>query len=281
MHSLKYLLSIFLICAASSHGADEGSVEIGVRRPDAAPVKILPEHFQAAIQRVLKAPAPVPPHDQSEAVLALVTEIRSTPELFLPLLTPPGFPNAVPKSDKVVRLRVATLMGLSADRRCLQTLINSAVYDPEETVRIAAGQAIPKLEEPSAIRKLMDIAIAKDARKYPWHHRKAAAAALRRYGDLYVIERLLKELSYELAGGNILDVKNRPRGRQSGLATDNPLMIPDSAPANPPPPEDMYPVLHALKEVTRAELKHGDNEKDVRSWQAWWRNAKPAFKFQD
>lgn len=283
MHRLKYLVLFFSLRALSICAEDDG-LEIGARKPEpsqAAPVKLLPEHFQAAIQRILKSPAPTVENEQKEAVLALVTEIRATPELFIPLMIPTGYPNAIPKADKEVRLRVATLMGLSGDRRLLQTLINSAVYDPDEKVRVAAGFAIPRLDEPAAIRKLMDLAIAKDARKYPWAHRKAAAAALRRYGDLYVVDRLMKELGYELAGGNILDVKNRPRGKQVGLATDNPLMLPDSAPANPPPPEDMYPVLYALKEVTRAELKHGENEKDVRSWQAWWRAAKPAFKFAD
>jgi len=269
-----------LLFIGTSFAGDEEPVQIGARPAEVAPQKIAPEQFQAVIQRIVKAPAPAG-NEQNEKVLALVLEARTTPELFTPLLIPERAPNAIPRADKEVRLRTATLLGMSNDRRALQALINSAVYDPDEKVRAAAGLALPKLEEPSAMRKLMDLAVARDPRKFPWAARKSACAALRRYGDITVVDRILKELSYELAAGNPLDSKNKPRGVPSGIGTDNPLMLQDTAPPSGIPEEDMYPVLSAFKEVTRAELPPTASERDLRSWQKWWRENKGTFKFAE
>lgn len=273
------LCCALLISCIGFAGEDE-PVQIGARQPEAAPQKITQDQFQAAIQRVLKAPTPVG-NEQNEKVLALVLEARTTPELFTPLLIPERAPNAIPKADKEVRLRVATILGMSNDRRALQALLNSAVYDPDEKVRTAAGFALPKLEESSTPRKLVDLAIARDPRKFPWAVRKSASAALRRYGDLSVVDRILKELSYELAAGNPLDSKNKPRGVPSGIGTDNPMMLQDTAPPSGIAEVDMYPVLSAFKEVTKAELKPTENERDLRSWQRWWRENKATFKFAE
>lgn len=279
-HSIRCVLVCLCAFALNASCGEDDPVQIGPRATEAAPQKISPEQFQAVIQRILKAPAPAG-NEQNEKVVALTLEARSTPELFTPLLIPAGAPNAIPKADKEVRVRTATLLGLSADRRALQPLINSAIYDPDEKVRAAAGFALPKLEEPSAMRKLMDVAIARDPRRFPWAHRKSACAALRRYGDLAVVDRILKELSYELAAGNPLDPKNKPRGVASGIATDNPMMLPDTAPPSGIPEEDMYPIMSALKEVTRAELPPAAHERDLRSWQRWWRDNKGTFKFAE
>jgi len=277
---VRFVSVCLSIAVLDCFGAEDEPVQIGPRTTEAAPQKISPEKFQAVIQRILKAPTPTG-NEQDEKVLALTLEARSTPELFTPLLIPPGAANAIPKADKEVRLRAATLLGLSTDRRALQSLINSAIYDPDEKVRAAAGYALPKLEEPSAMRKLMDVAIARDPRRFPWAHRKSACAALRRYGDIGVVDRILKELSYELAAGNPLDPKNKPRGVPSGIATDNPLMLADTAPPSGIPEEDMYPIMSALKEVTRAELPPTAHERDLRSWQRWWRDNKGTFKFAE
>lgn len=278
--AVRLMTSCVCLLALTGVFAEDEPVQIGPRTTEAAPQKIAPEQYQAVIQRILKAPTPVG-NEQNEKVLALVLEARTTPELFMPLLIPAGSANAIPKADKEVRLRAATLLGLSADRRALQPLLNSAVYDPEEKVRAAAGFALPKLEEPSAVRKLLDVAIARDPRRFPWVYRKSACAALRRYGDLRVVDRILKELSYELAAGNPLDPKNKPRGVPLGIATDNPLMLPDTAPPSGIPEEDMYPIMSALKEVTHAELPPTAPERDLRSWQRWWRDNKGTFKFPE
>ena len=116
----------------------------------------------------------------------------------------------------------------------------------------------------------MDIAVSADTTHHPWVLRKVACAALRRYGSQEVIERLMKELSFELAGGNPLDPKNRMRGKGTGLATDNPLGVQDVLPAYGVPDTDLYPVLSATKEITGKsfdanEKRHEDLDRLVES----------------
>ncbi|MCY3021967.1 MAG: HEAT repeat domain-containing protein, partial [Planctomycetota bacterium] len=215
----------------------------------------------------------------SAEAAALVVQARETPELFARLLIPPGYPRSVSGAVKEVRVRAATVLGLSRDLRALQALVDSSVYDPEDAVRLTSAKALKLLEEPVAVRKLVDLAIAGDRQKYPWPVRRSACIALRRYGDVAAIERLLRELSYELAGGNPLDPKNRVRGVAAGLGTDNPLGLPDSPPDLQLSEQDLYPTLSAVKEVTGMSFSWG--EKEAKTWLQWWRKEGPKFAFKD
>ncbi len=236
------------------------------------------EQLQAAAKKVMALPSISGPAEKNEQVLAAAAEFRNDPELYARLLIPPGSARSVSFASKDLRTRVAALLGLSRDRRALQPLVNSAVYDPEEAVRVAAADALPLLEEPIALRKLIDLAIAGDYARYPWSVRKCACQAIRRYGEKEAVEKLLRELAYELAGGNPADPHNRPRGVTHGLATENPLMLPDGPPDLRLSQEDMYPVLSALKEVTGKSFDSG--EKDVKTWTGWWRKEGDAFTFK-
>jgi hypothetical protein len=144
-------------------------------------------------------------------------------------------------------------------------------------VRLAAADALVMLEEPVALRKLVDLAVMPDYSRFPWAVRKNACHAIIRYGSKDAVERLLRELSYELAAGNQLDPKNRLRGAPSGLGTDNPMMLPDGPPDLHLSEQDLYPVLCALKEVTGKTFDLG--EKDMKTWMEWWKKDGANFKF--
>lgn len=273
------LVLVFALLALSAPGEEE--LRIGTR---AGPREVTAEDLQALVKRL------VPPAvkgaarkaagewEKSEAA-TFTAEARENPELFSRLLIPPGYPRAVPRAETEVRRRAAVILGLSRDRRALQALLDSAVYDPEDTVRLAAAKALRLLDEPVAMRKLVDLAIAADRSKYPWAARKSACVALKRYGDAAAVERLLKELSFELAGGNALDPKNRMRGLASGIGTENPLALPDAPPDLRLSEQDMYPVLSALKEVTGMSFDKG--EKDMKTWLGWWKKEGVKFGFKE
>ena len=150
---------------------------------------------------------------------------------------------------------------MTQDRRFLDALVIASVYDADENVRFAAAKALARLEEPVAIRKLMDITLSSDLRRYPWPVRRIASIALRRYNDQEVMERLMKELSFELAGGNPVDPKNHLRGKGQGLGSDNPMGVQDSGLAYGVPDTDLYPVLSAAKEITG--MNFDKHEKDT------------------
>jgi hypothetical protein len=224
------------------------------------------------------APATVPADKLSgDPWTAWVRDVAASADLATQLLIPAGYPNSSPKAVPLVRQRVARALGETKDRRALNNLVSAAVYDPDPGVRLLAAAALPKLEEPIALRKLTDLAIARDHQKYPWPVRKSACAALRTYGDKEIMERILRELSYELAGGNVLDPKNRPRGVASGLGTENPLMLREDAPDLKLAEYDLYPVLAALKEITGHSF--AERDKDLREWQKWWREKEATFQF--
>jgi hypothetical protein len=263
--------------AASVLAADEtADVRIGARPKS---VQNAAEELQALIKRVNTAGPVALQGERSDAVTALINEAKAQPDLFVKLLVPPGFPTSVPKADTEVRIRAATVSGLTKDRRALQPLINSSVYDPDPAVRAAAAKALPLLDEPVALRKLVDIAIMPDRTKFPWPIRKLACQALRRYGDKEAIERVMKELAFELAAGNPIDPKNKLRGRSSGIATENPLAIPESTPDLNLKDEDLYPVLSAMKELTGQSFDRLD--KDYKTWLLWWKQERDKFVMKE
>lgn len=245
----------------------------------------IPEVYRDVSRRLAKLP---PPHAATESfgaaweknadAQAFIKDARQVPELYARLLIPPGFPNAIAESNKEVRLRAASALGLGLDRRALDPLVNTSVYDPDETVRQTAAKALKLLDEPVAVRKLVDLASAKDRQRYPWPVRKSACQALKNVGDKEAIERLLKELSYELAAGNPLDKNNRLRGKAAGIGTENPLAIPDSPPDLQLSQEDLYPVLSAVKEVTGVAFDKA--EKDMKTWFVWWNKEGAKFAFK-
>lgn len=276
------VFAAFLLCAALVYAAeDEGDMRIGLKPQPASPREVTTEDLQAAVKQLTAAPAnnDATPWDRTPEAAALAAQAQENPELFARLLIPPGYPKAFPKADKHVRARAAAVLGLSRDLRALQPLVDSSVYDPEDSVRLAAAKALRLLDEPVALRKLVDLASARDYQKFPWPVRKSACVALRRYGDVAAIERLLRELSYELAGGNPVDPKNHLRGASVGIGTDNPMGIPTSTPDLQLSEQDLYPVLAAVKELTGVSFTKG--EKDFKTWQQWWSKEGPKFRFAE
>jgi hypothetical protein len=208
---------------------------------------------------------------------ALVGLAREQLAVFTRVLKAPGLQGSANIADGLARARAAQVLGVSGDRRALQPLLDACFEDPDDRVRLAAAKALPGLEEPVALRKLADVAI---AARNPWPVRRAACAALRRYGDREAVERLLAELSFELAGGNPRDQKNPLRGGAHGLGTDNPMGLPgDQPPLGPVDEHILYPVLVAVKEVTGASFAEG--EKDFKTWREWWKANAATFKFKD
>ena len=260
------------------HPAVDSDVQIAVR-----PQPKTPEATRDQVTALQKHLEKVPLDGQPNAspdVADLVATARANPSAIGKLLTPPQFPGALPGIKPDVRTRAAWLAGLTQDRRMMESLISASVYDPDEGVRFAAAKSLPMLEEPVALRKLMDLAISGDNAHHPWVLRKIACAALRRYGSQEVIERLMKELSFELAGGNPMDPKNRLRGKGVGLGSDNPLGVQENIlPAYGVPDTDLYPVLSAVKEVTGKSFDA--NEKDMKTWIAWWKTDGTKFVFKD
>lgn len=237
------------------------------------------EIVQALQKRLEKTVIEPPPAVTSPDAAELVASARENPSAAMKLLIPPQFPGALQGVKPEIRTRAAWLAGMAQDRRAMDALVTASIYDPEETVRFAAAKALPMLEEPVAIRKLMDIALSPDNQHQPWVLRKVACAALRRYGSQEVIERLMKELSFELAGGNPRDPKNRMRGQGIGVASGNPLGVADTNLEYGVPDTDLYPVLSAVKEVTGKTFDK--NEKDMKTWIAWWRADGQNFVFKD
>jgi hypothetical protein len=263
------------------HAAVDNNLQIGVR--PAPPAPKAPEaprdKVEALIKRlestVVDASSPPP----SPEIPDLVAKARENPAPLLKLLVPPHWSGALSRVKPEVRTRAAWLAGLTQDRRFMQVLIDESIYDPDEHVRFAAAKALPMLEEPVAIRKLTDIAFSSDTRAYPWPVRKSACQALRRYGSQEAIERAMKSLSFELAGGNPRDPKNHLRGKGTGVGSDNPIGIWDNNIEYNVPETDLYPVLSAAKEITGKSFDK--NDKDMKTWFEWWRADGQNFVFKD
>jgi HEAT repeat protein len=277
MPRVASLLLPLLVVLAVPLSAEDFDIKA---RPEAKPAKPK-EPTTAEIQDLVKRLSAnvvndKTPWEQSKQPQTFVAEARENHELFKRLLIPPGYPNAVSRADGPLRIRAAIVLGLTSDYRAIQPLVNSSVYDPDEKVRAAAVDALVAMNEPAAMRKLVDLAIAPNYTKYPWAVRRSASLALKRYNSKQTIERLLHQLSYELAGGNPLDPKNKPRGVAKGLGTDNPMMLYDDTPTVKLDDTNAYPVLSALKEITGASFDHG--EKDMKTWLEWWKKEEPKFK---
>ena len=258
--------------------AVDEAIQIGVRPPPKTP-EATQDQVRALQKRIEQTPidANVNPNPD---VAELVVAARANPGVLAKILLPPQFAGAFSGIKPEVRTRAARLAGLTQDRRVMQALVDASVYDPDETTRFAAAKALPLLEEPVSIRKLMDLATSGDTQHHPWVLRKMACIALRRYASQEVIERLMKELSFELAGGNPYDPKNSMRGKGRGLGSDNPLGVQDNIlPAYGVPDTDLYPVLSAVKEITGKTFDSG--EKDMKTWIAWWKVDGQKFVFKD
>ncbi|HYF51515.1 MAG TPA: HEAT repeat domain-containing protein [Planctomycetota bacterium] len=290
---IALLIAAAVMLPPAAHAADD---EFSIK---ARPKEVTNERLQQLVKQLNDAPpalapavppkapkdpkapapaaAPAVEFQKTELAAKFAEEAKSELDAWLRLMIPPNFPKAAQKADANVRARAAWVLGLTRDRRVMKTLVNTSVYDPDEPVREAAALALPLLEEPIALRMLTDLACASDYTKYPWIVRQNAARALVRYGDREAVERLLRELSYELAAGNPYDSKNRMRGVSRGLGTDNPMMLPDGPPDLKLSEEDMYPVLSATKIVTGKSFDSGD--KDMKTWLAWWKKEGPAFTF--
>jgi hypothetical protein len=208
----------------------------------------------------------------SKALLSLVQE---RPELFIRVSRPPRSAGSANVEDPVIRARAMAWLGLAGDRKAMQPLLDSCFYDADVGARHAAARALAQLDEPIAMRKLVDFAI--DPRQ-GWPVRKLAVAALRSYDDKEAVTRLLGELSFELAAGQARDPDNplRMASPKTSLPED-PIKIVE---AQPPPERDptrLYPVLTALKELTGQSFKNG--EKFYKTWKDWWDKEKNKFEF--
>lgn len=212
----------------------------------------------------------------NENFAALVKDARERPQVFARVLRRPGGKGGADIQDAVIRAKAAFLLGEGGNRKAMAALIDACVRDPDpdDRVRHASATALARLEEPIVVRSLVDLAI---NGKNPWPYRQLASIALRRVGDNEAIDRLLAEVSFELAAGNPRDAKNKMRAGPGGLGTDNPMMLP----AGPPPTINaddrvLYPALSALKEVSGVSFDVG--EKDFKTWKVWWEKAKKTFK---
>jgi hypothetical protein len=220
--------------------------------------------------------------EKHEAGQAILAHARAKPEVFGRILRTPNYPGSACIHDAAVRGRAAEVLGLAGDRRAMQDLLDSCLQDPEISVRAGAAQALPRLEEPVALRKLVDLAISP---QYAWAGRRLAIEALRRYGDKEAVERMLGELSFELAGGQLLDPLNPLRSQPPEPVVIHPTILPPVRVVDVPPhggtPEfnRLYPVLAAFKELTGASFTTG--EKDFKTWKEWWEQNREKFQFKE
>lgn len=207
---------------------------------------------------------------------ALLATAKERPELFSRVLKTPAQPG-----ETQLFLRTVEFMGQAGDRRGMDALLGACFEQPDERVRRAAAKALAQLEEPSSLRKLIDVAVTP---KFPWATRQCACVALRNYGDKEAIVRLLSLLSFELAGGQAGDSKNPLIKSPGGLGSEDPFRVGgENLPAGPIDERVVYPVLFAIREVTGAVFEKtgsaAKNEKDYRTWQQWWRENEAAFTF--
>ena len=270
---------------------DTGDMRIGVHamKPEEVPKAIIDETVKKLSVGLTPNKKPADPAvldtgwEKSADAAKFAAEARSDPAImaiYQRISIPPIMPNAVPYLAPDVRARADWILGLSGDRRAMDALLAASVYDAEEFVRFAATKALVMLEEPIALRKLVDVATSHDIQRITAPVRKNAAVAIRRYGDKEGVDRILREVAYELAGGNTYDPHNRPRGGGKGLGTGNPMGLDDTAPPDLHLSEqDLYPALSAMKEVTGQSFP--TNEKEVKTWTDWWTKTRDKFAFKD
>lgn len=241
--------------------------------------KTLPRISRRELLKKLRTPAPEAVGEwlAGPAAAELIMSAKKNPQLFFALLKAPQLPRSARVREPEIRARAAQVLGRAGRREALDPLIESCLSDPSDEVREAAAKALPLLGEPVGLRRLVDIAV---NRRYAWQGpRRLACIALRRWGDKEAVERLLSAFSYEVAGGNPLDPKNRLRRPKNGVGTDNPLGLPDNTPQPVSGRNDtwLYPALTALKEVTGVSFDAG--EKDVKTWKKWWLLNQDKFVF--
>jgi hypothetical protein len=259
---------------------EQGGLTIGATKPAAVDTRTEMEEARKLAAR-LETVAVVEDEQwvrQAEGQ-ELVALAREQPGVVTRVLKPPNVYGSANATDALVRAKAAHLLGLAGDRRAMQPLLDACFDDQDDRVRLAAAKALAKLDEPVALRKLVDVAI---SLRHTWPTRCRACAAIRRYGDVEAVERLLAELSFELAGGNARDPKNPIRGSPGGLGSENPLSLDSGRPVVASGPHDeptLYPVLAALKEVTGVTFK--DSERDFKTWKNWWKGNQAKFRFKD
>ncbi|MCK6473323.1 MAG: HEAT repeat domain-containing protein [Planctomycetes bacterium] len=245
-------------------------------KPDAATLR---KEAQELAKRLAKLElSPGSAFEDNAEAKALVALAAEKPDLFVRVMRAPGLPDSGEVKDGAVRTRAAEILGRAGDRRAMQGLLESCFTDPDVRVREAAAKALPKLEEPVALRKLVDVAISPSR---PWATtRRLACIAIMRYGDKEAVERLLAAVSFELAGGNAKDPKNPLRKPAAGLGTDDPMGLSVDEPSHLGKRDEteLYPALTALKYVTGTNFDSG--EYDYKTWKIWWQGAKEKFEFK-
>lgn len=245
-------------------------------KPDAATLR---KEAQELAKRLAKLEiSPGSAFEDNADAKALVALAAEKPDAFVRVMRAPGLPDSGEVKDGAVRARAAEILGRAGDRRAMQGLLESCFTDPDVRVREAAAKALPKLEEPVALRKLVDVAVSPSR---PWATtRRLACIAIMRYGDKEAVERLLAAVSFELAGGNAKDPKNPLRKPASGLGADDPMGLNVEQPSHLGKRDEtaLYPALTALKYVTGTSFDSG--EYDYKTWKIWWQGAKEKFEFK-
>lgn len=261
--------------AESNPAAAEGQAPAHPK-PDAATLR---KEAQELAKRMAKLEiSPGSAFEDNADAKALVALAAEKPEVFVRVMRAPGLPDSGEVKDGAVRARAAEILGRAGDRRAMQGLLESCFTDPDVRVREAAAKALPKLEEPVALRRLVDVAVSPSR---PWATtRKLACIAIMCYGDKDGVRQLLDAVSFELAGGNPKDPKNPLRKPASGLGTDDPMGLSVDEPSHLGKRDEtaLYPALTALKYVTGASFDSG--EYDYKTWKIWWQGAKEKFEFK-
>lgn len=205
---------------------------------------------------------------REKAAGELIGKARENPELFVRMLKEGIGGKALPEQ---ARCAIVEIGRRSADRRFMDAFVESAIYDPDPKVRRDAARALPSLDEPVALRRLIDAALQHENREA----RRRAAEAIRRFGSVEGIRRLMSEMSIEIAGGNPWDPKNPLRGSKKpmGIADVEHIGLPNT---QRPDVKDIYRAYAALVEVTGVDMGL-----DPRAWAAWWKANQGTFRFKD
>ncbi|MCX7803851.1 MAG: tetratricopeptide repeat protein [Planctomycetota bacterium] len=205
---------------------------------------------------------------REKAAGELIGKARENPDLFIRLLREGVGGRALPEQ---ARCAIVEIGRRSADRRFMDAFLERVVYDPDPKVRRDTARALPSLDEPVALRRLIDLALQHENREA----RRRAAEAIRRFGSIEGIRRLMSEMSLEIAGGNPWDPKNPVRGSKKpmGIAEVDHIGLPST---QRPDVRDIYRAYAALVEVTGVDMGL-----DPRAWTAWWKANQATFQFKD
>ena len=207
---------------------------------------------------------------RDKAIEGLLVKVQQEPEQFVKLLHDGRDGKPLPEP---ARRAIVELGRRSGDRRFMEELIFRSIYDVDPRVRLESAKALPALDEPAALRKLVDIAVSGGAAERETRNR--AAIAIRRYGSVEGIRRLINLMGIEIAGGNPWDSKNQPRTKTPplGIAEVKDFGIPSTA---RPDVRDLYRAYAALVTVTGTDLGV-----DPSAWINWWKTSQATFQFKD